>query len=62
MSLQSDTLYQLRANQFLLFILNAVCLAQIPILVFGFTRPGIEPTHYHTIGNHANHYATNAVV
>jgi hypothetical protein len=35
MSLHSDTLFRFRANQFLLFLLNAACLAekqQIPIL------------------------------
>jgi hypothetical protein len=43
----------------------AVCLAekqQIPIfLVFGFNRSVLEPTIYHTQGEHANHYATEAV-
>ena len=34
---------------------------QIPILVFGLTRPGLEPTIYRTRGEHANHYATDAV-
>jgi hypothetical protein len=64
MSLHSDTLFWFRANQPLLFLLNAACLAekqQIPILVFGLTRPGLEPTIYRTPGEHANHYATNAV-
>jgi hypothetical protein len=30
--------------------------------VFGFTRPGLEPTIYRTQGEHANHYATDAVL
>ena len=30
-------------------------------IVFGLTRPGIEPTIYRTRGEHANHYATDAV-
>ena len=64
MSLHSDTLFWFRANQSLLFLFNAVCLAkkqQIPILVFGLTRPGLEPTIYRTRCEHANHYATDFV-
>ena len=34
---------------------------QIPILVFGLTRLGLEPTIYHTRGEPANHYTTDAV-
>jgi hypothetical protein len=63
MSLHSDTLPWFRANQYLLFLLNAVCLAekqQIPILKSGLTWPGLESMIYHTRGEHANHYATNA--
>jgi hypothetical protein len=30
-------------------------------IVFGLTRPGLEPMIYHTRGEHANHYTTNAV-
>ena len=30
-------------------------------IVFGLTRPGLEPTIYRTRGEHANHYATDAV-
>ena len=59
-----DTLYWFRANQSLLFLLNAECLEekqQIPILVFGLTQSGLEPTIYHTQGEHANHYTINAV-
>jgi hypothetical protein len=64
MSLHLGTLFWFRANQSLLFLLNAVCLAekqQIPILVFGLTRLGLEQMFYRTRGKHANHYATDAV-
>ena len=60
MSLHSDTLFWFRANQYLLFLLNAACLAE-NFIVFGMTRPGLEPTIYRTRGEHANHYATDAV-
>ena len=30
-------------------------------IVFSLTRSGLEPTFYHTWGEHANHYTTNAV-
>jgi hypothetical protein len=30
-------------------------------IVFGLTRPGLEHTIYRTRGEHANHYATDAV-
>ena len=30
-------------------------------IVFGLTRPGLEPTIYRTRGEHTNHYATDAV-
>jgi hypothetical protein len=29
-------------------------------IVFGLTRLGLEPAIYHTPGEHANHYATDA--
>jgi hypothetical protein len=31
------------------------------MIVFGLTRPGLEPTIYRTRGEHANDYATDAV-
>jgi hypothetical protein len=31
-------------------------------IVFGLTRPGLEPMIYSTRGEHANHYATDAVI
>jgi hypothetical protein len=34
---------------------------QIPILVFGSTWSGLEPTIYCAWDEHANHYTTNAV-
>ena len=30
-------------------------------IVFGLTRSGIDPTVYHTLGEHANYYTTDAV-
>ena len=64
MSLHSDTLSWFRANQSLLFLLTAACLAakqQIPISVFGLTRSGGKPTIYSTLGEHTKHYTTDAV-
>ena len=63
MSSYSDTLFWFRANQSLLLLLNAACLAekqQIPVSVFGVTRLGLKPTIYRTWGEHANHYTTDA--
>ena len=60
----SDTLSWLRANQYLLFLLNAACLAekqQIPIVVFGFTWLRLELSIYHIRGGHASHYNTDVV-
>ena len=65
MSLNTDTLFWFRVNQFLLFLLNAACLAekqQIPIfIVFSLTRPWLKPTSYRTQSGHASHYPTYAV-
>ena len=65
MSLHSYTLFWYRAIQSLLFLLNAACLAKKAInanfIVFGLTRPGLEPMIYHTRCEHANHYATDVV-
>ena len=63
MSPQSDTLSRLRANQSLLYLLHAACLAekqQIQILVIGLTRSGLEPMIYRIQGEHPNHYTTDA--
>ena len=30
-------------------------------IVFGLTRSGLEPTIYHTRGEHVNHYTTHTV-
>ena len=32
------------------------------VIVFGLTRPGLEPTIYHTRGEHSNRYATDTFV
>ena len=66
MSLHLDTLFWFRANQSLLFLPNAACLAReatdTNLIVFGLTLSGLEPTTYRTRGEHANHYATDAVL
>ena len=52
------------ANQSLLFPPNAACLAQkqqIPILVIGMSRLGLEPMIYSIRGEQANHYTTDVV-
>jgi hypothetical protein len=36
-------------------------MANTNFIVFGLMRQGLEPTIYHTPGEHANHYATDAV-
>jgi hypothetical protein len=64
MSPHSDTLSSFRANQSLLFLLNAACLAEKQnsnFTVFGLTRSGLEPTIYLTRGEHTNLYTTDAV-
>ena len=47
----------------LILFLNASCgeATNINCIVFSLTRPGLEPTIYHTRGNHANNYSTDAV-
>jgi hypothetical protein len=58
-------LLYLSACQSLLFHLNAVCLAEkqtnTNFIVFSFTQAGLDPTIYHTHGEHVNHYTTDAV-
>ena len=64
MSLHSDTLFWFRANQYLLFLLNAACLAEkqnINFIVFGLTRPRPEPMIYDTRGKYADQYTIDAV-
>ena len=42
-----------------------MCLAekqQLPILVFGLTKSGLEPIIYHTRGHHTSHYTTDVVI
>ena len=61
MLLHSNTLSWFRANQSLLFLLNAACLINTNFIVFGLTRTELEPSIYHTRGKHAYHYnITNA--
>ena len=57
-SLHSDTLSWFRANQSLLFLLNAAYLAE---KLSGLIRLGLEPMIYHTRSEHANHYTNHAV-
>jgi hypothetical protein len=45
----SDTLSWFRANKYLLFLLNAVCLVKntnTNLIIFGFTQLGLEPKVY----------------
>jgi hypothetical protein len=62
MSAHSDTLSWFRANQSLLFLLDAVCLAekqQIPILLsLVWPNQGSNPRPT-ALGKHANHYTTD---
>ena len=64
MSLHSHTLSWFLANQSLLILLWAVCLAekqQIPTWVFSLIRPWLESTIYHTQSEQANNYTTDVV-
>jgi hypothetical protein len=59
MSLHSDTLSWLCANQSLLFLLNnTVC---CNFMVIDLTRPELELTIYHTRGEHSNHFISDVV-
>jgi hypothetical protein len=60
MSLHSDTLFRVRTNQSLLFLLNAAWLAQKQQIQILKSLVRLEPTIYHTRGEHTN-YATDAV-
>ena len=65
MSLLSDTVFWFRSSHYLLFFLNAACLAekqQIPI-VLSLILPDLrfKPTIYRARGEHANHYTTGAI-
>jgi len=42
-------------------MLRAEEAANTNFIVFGLTRSGLEATIYHTQGEHANHYNTDAV-
>ena len=65
MSLHSETLFWFTANQSLLLLLSAVCLAekqQISILVFGLNWTGLELTICHSPAERANNYTTDLVL
>ena len=65
MSPHSDTLYWLRADQFLFLLFNAACLAekqQIPFFSLWFDPTGIRTPISRMRGEHANHYTTDAVL
>ena len=50
-----DILYWFRANQILVFLLNAACLAtNTNFIVFSLTRSWLSPTIFCTRGEHAN--------
>jgi hypothetical protein len=61
-----DTLTWFWANQSLLFLLNAACIAEKPtnanFIVFSLTWPGLEPTIYRTQGEHNNQYTTKFIL
>jgi hypothetical protein len=59
MSPHSDTLSWLRARQSWLFCLNVPCLAENTyVILYVLTWSVVEPTIYHTRGEHANHCTT----
>ena len=66
MSPHSDTFSWFRANQSLLFLLNAASLVESNKYLFYslcfHTRSGLEPTIYRTRGEHANYYTMDAVL
>ena len=45
----------------MLLFLNTVCLAE-NFIVLGLTWLGLKPTIYCTLGEHTNHYTTDAVL
>ena len=65
MSPHSDTLFLFRANQSWLLLLKYCVLSgeatNTNFIVFGFTQPGLEPTIYHTRGEHTYHYTTDVL-
>ena len=59
MSLHLDTLFGFRANSLSLIPYCCVLSGEATntnFIVFGLTRPELEPTIYRTRGQHANHY------
>jgi hypothetical protein len=49
-----------------LLVIGADCIGNYAtntnLVIFGLTRPGLEPTIYRTRGEHGNHYVTDAVL
>jgi hypothetical protein len=57
-------LFWFRDNQSLLLFLSSVLNGEATntnFVVFGFTRPGLEPPIYRSRGEHANHYTNDEV-
>jgi hypothetical protein len=64
MSLHSDTFFWFRANLSFFFFLKRLLSGKATntnFIVFGLTRPGLEPTIYRTLGQHSNHYTSDAL-
>jgi hypothetical protein len=66
MSFHSDTLSWFQANQSLLLLLNAACLAEKKeylsySVMYGLTQLGLDSTIYHTWDEHTNHNTTDAI-
>ena len=66
MSLHSHTLFWFWANQSFVLIISAMYLAEkqqnICLIVFGLTRPALEPKIYRIRSEDVNHNTTNAVL
>ena len=61
MTFHLDTLFWFSANQYFLLLLSAKCLAKKEQILFGMTRPGLEPTIYRTPRDDTNHYTIDAL-
>jgi hypothetical protein len=55
----SATLHWFRVDHILHLLIKDA--ANTNFIVIGLTQPGLEPTIYHTPGEHARHYATDVV-
>ena len=65
MSFRYDTLFWFWANQYVFLLLNDASLAKkqhIQMSVLGLTRSGLQPTIYNSLGDHASHNHTDAVL